>query len=50
MAKKAVETIQTIKKILVISGAVIKLGAAIVSEHPGVIATAIGNLRNAVAA
>ena len=47
-AKEAIETIKTIKKVIVISGAVIKLGAAIVSENPGLIASAIGDLFNAV--
>lgn len=49
-AKEAVETIKTIKKVIVISGAVIKLGAAIVSENPGLIASATGDLFNAVTA
>jgi hypothetical protein len=49
-AKKAVETIKTIKKVIVIAGAVIKLGAAIVSENPGVIAAAIGDLLSATTA
>jgi hypothetical protein len=47
-AKQAVETIKTIKKVVVIAGAVIKLGAAIVCENPGLIASATGDLFNAV--
>ncbi|MCR4289672.1 MAG: hypothetical protein NUV86_05360 [Candidatus Scalindua sp.] len=49
-AQKAVETIKTTKKVVVIVGAVIKLGAAIVSENPGLIASATGDLFNAVTA
>lgn len=49
-AKKAVETIKTIKNVFVIVGAVIKLGAAIVSENPGLIASATGDLFNAMTA
>lgn len=49
-AQKAVETIKTIKKVVVIVGAVIKLGAAIVSENPSLIASATGDLFNAVTA
>lgn len=48
-AKKAMETINTIKKIVVIAGAVIQLGAAIVTKNPGVIASATRNLVSAVA-
>ncbi len=47
-AKKTVETIKNIKKVAVIAGIVIKLGAAIVTENPDLIATAIGDLLNAV--
>jgi len=49
-AKQAVETITTIKKIVVIAGAVVKLGAAIATENPSAIASATEDLFSKVAA
>jgi hypothetical protein len=47
-AAAAVDAIQIAKKVIAVSGAVIKLGAAIVSENPGFIASATKDLFNAV--
>jgi hypothetical protein len=43
-AKKAIETIESIRKVITIAGAVIKLGAAIVTKDPGMIVTAINDV------
>lgn len=48
-ALKAVNTIKKINKVIVVIGAMIKLGAAIVSENPSLIASATGDLVTAVA-
>lgn len=49
-AKEVVEKIKTIKKVIMISGAVIKLAAAIASENPGAVASAAGEIFTAVSA
>lgn len=43
-AKKAIANIKTAKKVIVMSTAVIGLGAAIVTKNPDVIVAAIGNV------
>jgi hypothetical protein len=49
-AASAVSTIASINKVISITGAVMKLGAAIASENPGMIVTATGGVYSAVAA
>jgi hypothetical protein len=47
-AKKAIETIKTVKKVIVMSGTVIKVAAAIVSANRGLIASATVDLINTI--
>jgi hypothetical protein len=47
-AKEAIETIKNIKKAIIIAGAVIKLGAAIVTKNPGMIGSAVDDIFSAL--
>ncbi len=49
-AKASIKRIKNIKKVIGVAGAVVKLGAAIVTQNPGVIASAIGDVIKAVTA
>jgi len=48
-AAKAVSTIKTIKKVIDITAAMVKLGAAIATENPSAIASATGDVFTTVA-
>ncbi|MFA5924576.1 MAG: hypothetical protein WC856_25360 [Methylococcaceae bacterium] len=47
-AKEAIETIKNIKKAIIIAGAVIKLGAAIVTKNPEMIGSAVEDIFSAL--
>ncbi len=49
-AKRAIEHIKNVKKVLAIAGAVLKLAAAVASQNPGAILAGIGEVINTAAA